>query len=345
MSVLTDPSIPPVNVRNLGLTAQEQKYLDDGTQPPTDILSDFQEQDIRERSVEENYQLQKMEQQNAALQAQLGQTTNQLNQVQNNFSHLSGQLDAMQQAQAQAQRQAQVDTQFAFTDDEIEQHGDVLPIINKAVAKTQSDMERMFQERLEQEKVKWQQEATGPLQQQLQQTQAILESQQQQQRASFDTELLNRMSQMGLGSMAKLVDMPAFKQRYNQPLYPGSTIAWGDQLTAHVKGKTPADFQSAIGMLQDFRDQHTDLGQQSQSDTSVVPTGSMPQAQDLSSEAQSKLAEARAWTEKYRENMSNANQGYFPKKANGQTMTRPEYRKYQAEIQTKINLLQAQAGA
>ena len=323
-AVLTDPSIP-ANFGALGLTPQERAALDSQTSPAATI-SQFKQQNEVEQSWLEQAELQRIQAENQQLREQVGNTATQLQEVRSGYDQMSGQLSALQLQQQADQSRAAINSQYELTQEEIDNHGEILPIVNKLVGKTQHEIQAEVDRRLAVEKQRWQEEATAPLMQQLEQTQQQVAQQAQISKTEFETRLVNEVSSLGFGDIATLTSMPEFQHKYQQPAAPGITEAWGDVLRRNIDNR---NLNAAAEMLRHFRDNDTNLAQRD--DTEVLP-GRATSQPPLTSQESAKLQRREQLTAIYQNRMEQANQGRLPA-----GWDRAKYRAEQMKLKAEID--------
>ena len=321
---LVDAEIGNPNLSSMGLSAKELQALGNHIEP-SNTLKEFQGHDTAEQAALERYNLQRVQAENERLQAQLGQTTAEVQSMQQNYAHLTGQLSAMQ-----TQQQAPTE-EYRFTEAELADHGEILPVVEKVVKKSNAEIERMIEQRMETEKAKWQAEATQPLIAKLNEIETNQAVIQQREAKDFETEIVDYVQDsLGFeGGIKQITDSPEFQARYNTPVYPGASEAWGDALTRELKNNNRA---AAKAMLKDFRDNHTNF-QPPRQDT-VVPTGGNPVAAPMTSTQSQNLDKRTQLLSIYQNRMEQANRGVFPP-----GMDRQSYKRAQAEILQQIDMI------
>ena len=324
---IVDPSLSDVNVNDLkGLSPEERQALSATTDPKSTVAA-YRQQAATEQDAIQNIELQRLEAENARMAEQLGQTSQQLTQLQSGYDNLTGQLTAQQQA-AQAQAaQADAMSQFAWTPEQEETHGDLKDIIRKETQLTKFQLEQEFQARLAAEKQAWQAEATQPIQEELSKLQEAQTNAKLQSAAQFNASLSNEIDDLGLVDMNNLLAMPEFNERYNQAVAPGVQMAWGDLLKQNIENQ---DLNSTRQMLKDFRDNYTDMKKR---DDVEVPAGSgAASSKPLTTEAQANLDKRQALTKILRERQEKANRGVFPPGITSRSQYQVEQQKLKAQI-------------
>lgn len=323
---LTVPGLPdsPTNMGSLSL--QEQHALGQNTDPQATI-AEYQQQQDMEASRIEQYELERVQQENAQMREQLGQTSQQLQQVQSNHDNLAGQVQAWQAAQATQAANVQAANQFAFSQEELDTHGDVLPLMERVAAKTRYEMQQEFNQQLAQEKAVWQREATEPLASKLQATEQQLQAQAQKLTNDFAANLDNSIQKMGLHSLQHLMKLPEFLQRFSEPFAPGSMVAWGDQLKANVEAQ---NLPATMAMLQDLA--NTRLPKPAV-DNAQVPAGNGP-ARPMTSAQSQNHAKREELLDLYRQRRDQANMGQLP-----HGWDRAKYRSEQASLMAQIDAI------
>lgn len=326
-SYLTDPDLPQAPPSMAGLTLQEQRALGATAADPQATLRQYQDQNAQETAYIEQIELERMRAENAQMRDQLGSTAQQLQQVQSGYDNLSGQMSAWQQAQAtQAAHQQSLD-QFAFSPEEVENHGDLLPLVEKVAAKTRYEMEQEWTQRLANEKATWQAEATAPLQQELQQTRQQLESQAQRASADFASRMQEQVADLGLGSIDSVMKMPEFLRRFHEPVAPGVSVAWGDQLKKNIEDQ---NLYAVRAMLEDFRNNNTNF--QQRTDVEVPTTA--PVQRPLTGTQAANLEKREQMLSIYEQRQADANMGKFPV-----GWDRSKYRVEQEKLKAQIDLI------
>ena len=325
---LIDPQLGNTapNLKGMGLSAAEQAALGADVDPSA-VTDEFRNHDAKEAAWMEQQELQRMKAETDRFRAELGQKDQQLLQVSTQTAELKGQLEAMQQAQALAAQQAQTDAQFQFTQEELDNHGELLPLINKAIGKTAAQMQAEYDQKLAAETRRIQQETSAPLMTELEtlkKQQQVVQQQSQQQNAA---RLNSYIRDLGLGDVNTLTQNPEFLKRHGSPVYPGSPVAWGDELTRHIN---EGNIASAEAMLEDFAANSSMA--QPREDT-VVPTGRKPAAQaPLSTQQTQNLRKKEELLALYERRMEDANQGIFPP-----DMNRSQYKQAQAALRQEID--------
>lgn len=325
---LIDPELgqSAPNFSGMGLTAAEQAALNAGVDPGS-VTDEFRAHDAREASWMEQQELQRMKAETDRLRAELGQRDQQVQQVSQETANLAGQLQAMQAAQQQALQQQQADTQFQFTQDELDNHGEILPLINKAIGKTAAQLQAEYDRRFEEESARIRQETQAPLLTELEtlkKQQEIVQQQTQQQTAA---QLNSKIRELGFGDINTLTQDPEFLKKHGTPVYPGSSVAWGDELTRNIKD---GNIAAAEAMLEDFA---ANSERAQDRDDNVVPTGRKPAPQaPLSTHQTQNLQKRERLLELYQSRMEDANNGVFPA-----GMNRSQYKQAQAQLQQEID--------
>lgn len=324
---ITDPTLVDVNVNDLkGLSPEERQALSATTDPQSTVAA-YRQQHATEQSAIENIELQRLEAENQRMAAQLGQTSEQLTQLQSGYDNLTGQLTAQQQAaQSQAAQQSAMD-QFAWTPEQEETHGDLKDIIRKETQRTKWEIDQEVERRLAVEKQAWQAEATQPIQQKIEELETAQNNAKLQSAAQFNSSLASEIDGLGLGDMDTMLSMPEFNQRYNQAVAPGVQMAWGDLLKQNIENQ---DLNSTRQMLKDFRDNHTSLEKR---DDVEVPAGSgASSSKPLTTEAQTNLDKRKALTKIMRDRQEKANAGVLPPGITTRSQYQAEQRKLKAQI-------------
>lgn len=325
---LIDPAVgkAPTNFENMGFTPQEIAALSKDVDP-SKMLDEYQQHDSKESSWMEKQHLDRIKQESDQLRSQLGQSQEQVQQLRTEQANISGQLQAMQNAQVTAQQQAQLDAQYGLTQEEIDNHGELLPLVNKLVGKSAAQLQAEYDAKLERETQAVRQQLTEQTQQELDALKAQQAQVMQQNEAQNAAQLNTKIRDLGLGDMSSLVQNPEFLKRHGSPVYPGSTVAWGDELTRHIK---EGNIASAEMMLEDFRNNSETF--QPREDT-VVPTSRRPATQAPMSTAQSANLQKRdKLVQIYQQRMEDANNGTFP-----QGMNRAQYRQAQTDLLSEID--------
>lgn len=323
---LTDPDLPQTPLGIPGLSPADQQALA-MRENPQNVLAEYQQKSALEASQIDTIELQRIQQENAAMRGQLGTVTQQLQTTQSGYDNLAGQVSAMQNQALREQQTAAATAQFEYTPDDLDNHGDLLPLLEKANARTRYEMEQAFEQRLAAEKAAWQAEATQPLQQELQQTRQQLEVQAQRSSADFAARMQDQIADLGLGSIADVMAMPEFGKRFHQPVAPGVSTAWGDQLKANIENQ---NLYAAREMLKDFRDSNTSLRPRVDQE---VPAGSAP-ARPMTSVQSQNLEKREQLTAIYAARQQDANGGVFPR-----GWDRAKYRTEQEKLKAQIDLI------
>lgn len=324
MSYLTDPDLPQAPLGMPGLSPADQQALA-ARENPQNVLTEYQAKHAAETAHIDAIELQRIQAENAQMRAEVGDTRSQLQTVQSGYDNLSGQLTAMQMAQQNQAARAAAEQQYAYSQDDLDNHGDLLPLIEKANAKTRYEMEQDFARRLAAEKAQWAAETTAPIQAQLHQTQQQLQIQAQRSQAEFAGRMQKSIADLGLGSIDELTRRPEFMQRYNQPVAPGVSIAWGDQLKQNIENQK---LYEAEAMLRDLRDSSPSLRPRVDQE---VPAGSTP-ARPLTSTQSANLQQREQLTAQYAARQEDANVGVFPR-----GWDRARYRSEQEKLKAQID--------
>ena len=325
-SYLTDPDLPQTPVGIPGLSLAEQQALAQ-KENPQNTLTEYQTKHAQETAQIEAIELQRIQQENASMREQLGATTAQLQEVRSGYDNLSGQMSAWQAAQQSQQAERSALDQFAFTQEDLDNHGDILPLVEKATARARYELEKDFERRLAAEKATWQAEATAPLQQELQQTKQQVQAQAQRSSADFAARMQEQIASLGLGSIDEVMKMPEFMARFNQPVAPGVQTAWGDQLKKNIEEQ---NLYATRAMLEDFRNNNTNFRQREDTE---VPAGNAPQ-RPLTNQQSQNLAKREQLTEIYAQRQADANMGKFPA-----GWDRAKYRVEQEKLKAQIDLI------
>lgn len=324
---LIDPSLAvKPDFSQMGLSATERAALENVVTGES-TLAEFKEQDEKDRDLVERSELRRIQAENEAMRAQLGTTTSEMQNLRSGYDNISGQLTAMQQTSQQAQEQAAAEARFALTPEELEQHGEMLPILQKVVGKSAYEIEQEVQRRLAAEKAVWQQEATAPLQQKLESVEQSLQAKTQREKAAFQTSLVNEIAALGFGSVDQLTQMPEFQVRHVQKLAPGVPTAWGDVLKSHIDNQNLGE---AVEMLKDFRNSIPRLANREDTE---IPASRSPAA-PLSPSEDANLRKREELTKIYIDRMEAASMGNYP-----QGMTRASYSKAQRELREQIDAI------
>jgi len=328
---IIDPSLgnDTPNLSKMGLTAAEQRALNMQVDPST-ITDEYRQHDNKESSWMEQQELQRAREETDRLRAELGQSQQQVQEVQTQHANLAGQVQAMQQAQALAAQQNQLDTQYGLSAEELENHGELLPVIDKIVGRNAAQLQADYDAKMAAELAKMQQATAAPLQSELDQLKRQNEINQAQVAQNNAAQLNQKVRDLGLGTIESLTQNEEFLKRHAAPLYPGATKAWGDELTEHIKA---GNILSAESMLEDFRDNSETFRPRDTGDNSVVPTGrnASPQA-PLSTQQTQNLNKRDHLLGVYQQRMENANNGVFP-----EGMNRSQYRQAQTELMAEID--------
>lgn len=320
---LIDPQLgnSQPNFSSMGLSAAEQRALGQQVDPGS-VINEFREQDGREQNAMENYELQRMKQDSDRLRAELGQSQQALADMRSGHDTLAGQVSAMQNAQYAQNQQAQHESQYGLTQDEMDNHGELLPLINKVVGRTQSEAQAKYQDQLN----RMQEQTAAPLQTEIAQLRQRAELQEAQAKTQFAASLNKEIAGMGLGNINDLVKNQEFLNRHGKSLYPGATATWGATLTQHIN---EGDLATATAMLEDFRDSSESYKPR---EDSVVPTGRRPASQPMSTQSTQNLNKRDHLVSIYQQRMEDANNGTFP-----QGMSRVQYKQAQTALQNEID--------
>ena len=325
---LIDPSLgnETPNFKGMGLTAAEQAALNANVDPST-VTDEFRAHDAKESSWMEQQELQRMKADNDRLRNELGQSTQQVQQVSQETANLAGQLQAMQAQQAQAAQAQALNAQYQFTQDELDNHGELLPIINKAVGKTAAELQANYDQKLAAETDRIKRETQEPLMTELESLKKQQEIVQQQTQAQNAAQLNSTIRDLGFGDISTLTQNPEFLKRHSSPVYPGSTVAWGDELTRHIK---EGNIASAQMMIEHFANE---VNPQQDRDDTVVPTARKPAAQaPMSTQQTQNLQRREQLLQLYQTRMEEANEGRFP-----EGMNRAQYRQAQSALRDEID--------
>lgn len=326
---LIDPALGNTtpNFSGMGLSAAEQAALNGGTVDPSRVTDEFRAQDAKENSWMEQQELQRMKLETDRLRAELGQKDQKLQEVSTQTAHLQGQFEQMQQNQMLAAQQAQQNAQYQYTQEEIDNHGEILPLMEKVVGKTAAQLQAEYDRKLVEETRRIQQETSAPLLTELEtlkQQQKVTQQQAQQNNAA---RLNTHIRDLGLGDINTLVQNEQFLKRHGSPVYPGAPVAWGDELTRHIN---EGNIASAEAMIADFAQS---IAPEQNADNSVVPTGrTAAPAAPLTSQQSANLKKREDLLALYSKRMEEANLGTFPP-----GMNRAQYKQAQAALQQEID--------
>lgn len=324
-----DPDLGNANpdFRSMGLTAAEQRALGNDVDPSR-VTDEFRIQEQTEASAMERYELERMTRENDQLRSQLGQTTQEIGSLRESTANVAGQLAAMQQAQQAQAQQAQLDAQFQFTPEELENHGELLPVIDKVIGKTTAQIQADYDAKLAAETARLREETQAELNQIRQQG----ETQQAQNAQRIAAELNREIADMGMGDINSLTSNPEFQKWQTTAVYSGATVGNGAELARHVQEGNTA---SAAAMLKAFKASSQSY-QQQERDDNVVPAGRNTAPQTPMSSEQTKILQKRdALLARYKENMENANNNVFPRGIEN----RAQYKQLQANLQQEIDAL------
>lgn len=326
---LIDPLVgkSPTNFEGMGFTPQEIRALQGGQDTPGQVIGEFRQQDAQESAAIERYELERIQAENDRLRSELGQSQQAVSAVRNEQANLAGQVQAMQAASLAAQAQATLDSQFRLTQEEIEAHGEVLPLVEKVVGRTAAQIQADYDAKLQAELERVRQETSQPLQSEIealrQQSEVI-----KQQTANQNAARLNsKISELGLGSIDSLTQNEEFRRRHASPVYPGSNVQWGQELSRHI---TEGNIASAEAMLEDFRNNSQTFKQR---DDVQVPAGRVAAPpQPMTTEKAQNLQKREHLQAIYQQRMEDANNGIFP-----EGMNRFQYKEAQNKLLDEID--------
>lgn len=326
MDYLVDPDLPQTPRGLPGLSIADQQALNH-RENPANTLQEYQQKLAVEQTQIDNIELQRILNENANMRQQVGQLGSDLTATRSQYDNLSGQVSAMQNQQLLAAQAQQAHDQYALTQEELDNHGDLLPLVQKVTSSALHQKDQEWEQKLAAEKLRWQQEATQPLQQELQQTKEQLQIQAQRSSAEFAANMQREIESLGLGSINHVVAMPEFQQRFNQPVAPGVAVAWGDQLKKNIEDQ---NLYAAQAMLKDFRDSNTNL--RPRVDQEVM--GSSTPARPLTSAQSENLQKREQLTNLMQSRQQDANQGILP-----HGWDRAKYRVEQDKLKAQIDLI------
>jgi len=297
---------------------------------PEETVAQYQQNRERDTQWVEKVELDRIMQENRAMQERLGQTTEQLNQNAQLTANLQGQLSQMNQTSQAEQARAAAEAQFALTPEEMEAHAEVLPLAEKIAGRQTWEMEQRMQAEIDRRVSEALQNATAPIQEKLQQTEQQLNTQAQITTNQFNSALAQQVSSMGLPSINDIVQMPEFTQGwFNEPVGPGIQTAKGDLLKEKIVAQ---DLNGAQELLRDFRDNHTNL--QPQANTAQVPGGSRPPRQQPNASSNQNLSERQRLTAQLQKRQEDFTRGNLPP-----GWTKPKYIAEQQKLRDKIALI------